>query len=776
MLIDFDVLKKLGTTNQAIRDLFTCAEAGSARHAQRKSWEDRIQARIQEGAMWGLKNMQFFQAADLAWDSNLITKELVPLSLYAQGKISFQALDTALKDVSPEVREKFVKKDERGKAVGIDVPAFHKVVVSLVRSLVTKRTATLVSRYAKQYPMLNYEPLGTSYVAKLRGDVLSQRVEMMTNQYGYRRDLEQACREMLLYSFTVEFPQSAWDRERAYRKVKRAAGLEPAGPTDFEVEAYIAREGLKFKRPHPSRVFYDMAHPLSSINTDTGCTFLGHWNVVPYRDVADNRHFFNNAKIEFDSSFASKLVGYRNYWSLYFANAPINFPAAQGSDVVGLNEREKVTGYYSTEDKDRTILLTEYFERVIPRDVGLGDYPFPVWVRLVIAADRTVVFGEIMPCVPATYMGYNCADGKVLNNSFAHDAMPWQDQMSNMFTNLLLAQKHALIKVLSLDLDLVKDPELIKKIREIVKGESIYTKPLMIEYQGVQAAEMGLDPRRVLSLAEATPLGDPTLYFRSILQVLSLAERMLGTSANESAQSEPREVSATESSTIAQSVNTNIALMGNGVDEHLAAKKRQIYEAFMAAGQTRVVVPVANRYTPDTIRAAGFEPYSESDEGEGMIENYAGDEPRRLTVTGEKQALVFDYNFSARDGAERPSDPKAAEVLVRLLQPLAQIPGLMQAMGKKGLYDFINSIIRLSGAGVDVRFETQDGQTDEMPTGDPATDNKEELNEVVSKILALIQQNKADIASLQQALNLPPAAAPAAPSPAPAAMMPPVAA
>ena len=191
MLIDYDILKKFGTTNDAIKALFTATVEKPELFKKRKEFEDRIQNRIQEGALWGLKNHQFYQAADLAWDSNIITKELVPLQLYAQGKITFAAVKEALKDVSPDTRAKFVKKDPNGNEIGIDIPAFHKVVVNLVRSLITKRVGSLSTRYVKQYPFYEYEPLSTSYVAKLRGDVLSQRIEMMTNQYDYRHDLTQ---------------------------------------------------------------------------------------------------------------------------------------------------------------------------------------------------------------------------------------------------------------------------------------------------------------------------------------------------------------------------------------------------------------------------------------------------------------------------------------------------------------------------------------------------------------------------------------------------------
>lgn len=771
MLIDYDVLKKLGTTSDAIKELFT-ADYTTEKGKLRKKWEDRIESRIHEGALWGLKNYQFYQAADLAWDSNLITKEMIPLALYAQGKIKVEALSEQLKQLSPETKAKFIKEDEKtGKPVGVDIPAFHKVVINLVRALITKRVASLSTRYTKQYPFYEYEPLGTSFVAKLRGDALSQRIEMMTNQYDYRHDLTQQIRDMLLYSFSVEFPRSAWDRERQIRKAVKPGSLKNPDPSVFDIEAFVSREGLAYKRPHPSRIFYDMSFPLASVNTDTGVRYIGHWNILPYRDVQENPAYFNVSNVQFDASFASKLVGYRNYWALYFPDSAINFPTVGGSslaDIAGMNEREKQTGLYSSEEPDRTIMLTEYFERVIPRDVGIGEYPYPVWVRLVVASDRTVVYGEIMPCTPATYMGYNCADGKILNNAYAHEAIPFQDQMSNMLTNLLFAQRSALIKVLALDIDLIQDPDILKQIREIVRGESIYTKPLLVEYKGVNAASMGLNHHDVIKATETAALSDPTLYFKSILQVLNLAERMLGTSANESAQSEPREVSATESTTIAGAVNTNIAFMGQGVDEAIQAKKRQLYEAFMACGESRVRIPVVNRYSRHTIKAAGFEPEKESDETQPPAENYLGDEdPRQYTITGEKQALVYDYNFSSRDGSERAANPKSAEVLMQLIQPLSQMPGVIQGLGKQQLYDLLNAIVRMSGAGVDVQFEVQDGEDDAVPTGDPVSDNQQAVQQAIEQLLTAVEQDRAKIAQIQQALGMSPGGGSPAPAPAP---------
>ena len=282
MLIDYNVLSEYGTTDAAIKKLFTCDDPSSDLHKKRKDWENRIESRIHEGALYNCNNYQFYAAADLAWDNNIITKELVPLMLYAQGKITFKSVEEQLRNLSVETREKFIKKDKEGKEY-VDLPAFYKVVVSLTRSLLTKRVASIEARYVHQQPFMKFEPLGTSFVAQLRGDVLSQRIEMMANQYDYRHDLTQAVREMLMYSHTVEFPRSAWDRERSIRMKPGAEG-QPA----FK-ETYISREGLAYKRPHPTRTFFDMAYPLASLNTDTGCTYVGHWNVIPFREVQIGR-------------------------------------------------------------------------------------------------------------------------------------------------------------------------------------------------------------------------------------------------------------------------------------------------------------------------------------------------------------------------------------------------------------------------------------------------------------------------------------------------------
>lgn len=707
MLIDFDILKHFNSTPQRIKEVFT-AQAGSEHHEHRVSWERKLESRIHEGAEWGLRNFQFYYAADMAMDTNVITKELVPLSLFAQNKITLKDAASQLKDISPETAAKFVtEKDDGG--FDVDIPAFHKVVVALVRSFVTRRTAALASRYVKQTPLFKYEAIGTSPVASLRADVLSQRVETIANGYGYRHDLVQSIRDMLLYAFSIEFATCSWEKDRTLRKKVRPDGLQS---DELEVEAIVAKEGIPFKRVHPTKMFFDMAYPLSSINTDTGCSYIGHWNLVPYRNVRDNPCFFNRSKILYDTSFASKLIGYKTYFALYSPDAPINFPRASDTQsIISANDREPQAGIYSTEENqgDETILLTEYFERVVPKDCGLGDYPYPVWVRLVVAADNTVVYGEFMPYTPAVYCGYNSNDNKVQNMSFAHDAIAFQDQCTNILTSMLLAQKAALIKIISLDIDQIDNPEHVKLIRRIVAGEDIFTKPLLIEHKGARSQELGHDKRKIVEVNQTEGLTRPEAHISMLIQLIGIAERLLGVSANEQGQSEPREISATESANIASVTSTSLAFMGLGVDEAVAAKKKILYQGLMSKGETKVRVAAAGRYTGTTIRAAGF---IEDDDGVPVVN---AEFPHKVTVTGEKTALEYNYAFTNRDGSERPSNSKSAQVLVLLFQQLAQVPGVLESMGKEGLYDFLNAIVRLSGAPIDVKFALQDGESPAMP-------------------------------------------------------------
>lgn len=121
-------------------------------------------------------------------------------------------------------------------------------------------------------------------------------------------------------------------------------------------------------------------------------------------------------------------------------------------------------------------------------------------------------------------------------------------------------------------------------------------------------------------------------------------------------------------------------------------------------------------------------------------------------MVGTKDLLDYEYNYTSREGSERASNAKSAETLVQLLAQLIQIPGLLQDLGKEKLYGLLNEVVRLSGAGVDLRFEVGDGESDTVKTGDPATDSKDQVEQAINQILQAVEKNRGDIAQIQQLL------------------------
>ena len=96
--------------------------------------------------------------------------------------------------------------------------------------------------------------------SKVRAEVLSQRVEMMTEQFGLSPcTFEQAIRSMFMYGFSILFPSEAGTQRSALEKEE-----------DGEMESFVEKEGIHFINPHPTRTFYDNSAPISAINTNLG--------------------------------------------------------------------------------------------------------------------------------------------------------------------------------------------------------------------------------------------------------------------------------------------------------------------------------------------------------------------------------------------------------------------------------------------------------------------------------------------------------------------------
>ncbi len=726
MPLDFKILEQFGTTDERLREILTAQPAPKdasddvkARKKQdcevRRRFEERFTARTQEAIEESLRSYHLTAASDLAWDATPITKATVPLMLYAQNRISNEACAKLLEDAGCD---RYVKRDASGKILDVERPRFVAVEVNLVRSIVTRRVAAQMSRFLNLWPLFKYEPRSTRQEAKLRGDAVSQRVDIQASQYGYRPLHEQICRDLLLYSRALIFPRCKWERDvEFYRKdVSEAFSVE--GKTNIGTR--VVREGVTFKLVHPNRAFCDGAYHFSSINSDTGCTWFGYWDVARYNTIKDEPLFFNRDAVGYNNTNSQFLGSNRAYFAQYFSTSLSPGRLVNGPETQ--NDAKANVALYAGLREDAPCFLTHINEKLVPAEHGVGTYPYPVWVHFTVAGDTgTVIHAEIMPDTPGVYFGFNESHHRIQNMSMAADLFGHQDTMNNL-TNLLLQEvQRDLFAVFALNTDIWDHTEQAKAakeefIRALSSGQ--YDKPLMVcgSFQKIRAllGDNAVTADNILKVIRTTPNTAIENIFKSMGQVMQLAERMLALSPQEQGQMSPRETSATDVLNVATTTENVYSFISDAIDEGRAAWKRYLHNALISCATENIDVPVIGRYAPDVARRAGFE--LTADEA-GSIDAPPG---RRFfgSVTGSKWHLVEEYVFNTRDGAERSSNIQAANSLTQLLQVILSTPAA-GTIKKAKFAEILNEIARLGGSGVDLNLDFGQAEGEE-PIAPPA--------------------------------------------------------
>lgn len=753
MFIDQEILDQCGSTQERLKEIFTAKGVGPEEtdltdeekkkrnddYEIRCRFEKLIGNRLMENINFSLRNHDIYSSVDLAWDSTPINKTTYPLMLYAQGKLDLGGCATALCALPQS--DRYVTKNDKGMVTAINLPKFLDVNVNLIRSFITRRLAAQSNKYNNLYPHYKYESRSTSLVGKLRADIMSQVADIMADQFDYKHHEVQVYRDTFLYARSIDFMRCSWETEKQWIQDHSDEAMEIVredGKAEIKKKSVTVREGVSFINPHPTRTFWDNAYPLSSINTDTGCEYMGYWDVVRYRDVEDNPMYWNRSNISFSSNIVTLFSTYASYFTQYYCT--IKPPTLQ-IDLSALNDRKNNIGIYAGNMADTSLILANYFCKIEPVKWGIGSYPYPVWLRIVVAGENTAIYAEFMPTCPGCYCGLNENDNRQINISVAHELMSYQDQMTNLQSYLMQCIRADNIKVLVIDTD-TATPEAIKLFRAQITGRDYNSATTVLEVSRSKLEELKMSPERVVSLVETKSTAIDVI-FRAMIQLLQMVERLMALSPQEQGQPAPREISATETNLIAGTTESVYAFISDAFDEYRAAKKRLLYNAYLARGNQNFRVPVESRYTKKTIEAAGFEVV------EGDEETLLGTEfeARRHTIIGSKNGLIHDYIFTSRDGAERPSNSQAAQTMVQLLSIL-QAPALVEAVGKEKLYEIVNEIFRLSGSGTDLKLEVEEDETNQM-----GVDRFQQIEKILENLIALVSQNQKDVADIKSQLQ-----------------------
>lgn len=764
-MIDYDVLEDFGTHPLRLEAVFTAEpnklsaagkrlyekeyseenlteeELAEKLHAARKRWETRISDRISQGRELTMRHYRMFMAADLAYDNSPLTPEKFAHMLYANGdlQMDFTELYAEVKQASGEqIAEEMFIRDKKNphNIIGLNTPKLTDFTINLVRPYVRRAVAAQVNRYENMFPFLKYESRSQGLVGRLRADILSEKAEIMTDQFGYRHNIGQEIRGMFLHSHSPTFVENSWAVHRQIHRRK-----DESRPSGYRGKEVIEKEGVKFKKVHPTRVFYDAHHPLSSLNSDTGCRYAGYWDIVQYRDIALNSKFFNTDSIPLSSTLHNFKTKYSAYFNAYYASTIKNiFDRPSGAES---NSRDSnAHQYYSDTIEDDCLWLAHYYEKVTPKNEGLGGYPHPVWIHFIVAGDNTVVFAEVLPSRPGYCLHYDENDDRLFNVSMALDILPYQDQVSNLFSQVLYLLQVQNMLMMAVDADVV--PKNVRdEIKKVVEGRKLFDKVHLIEFEQKieELFEKPLSQKKPIQLFQADVKNIINDLMGAITQTIRLLERNQMMSPNEMGQFVERETSATEVQQVSSTSGDLHSFKSSGIDEARQAMKIIIYESLIACGSKKVKVSVAERYPNEAIRALGFQP---DPSGSGMY--VAAENVQNLI--GTTDALVGEYIFNSRDGAERTSNTEAAKVLMELMRYILSteqtFKAFVEAYGMEQITKSLSEIFRLAGSPMTLKLpvEFSEAGLKNSLGEDPA--------EVRRKLMQAVQELQGRVDQLEQ--------------------------
>jgi hypothetical protein len=418
-------------------------------------------------------------------------------------------------------------------------------------------------------------------------------------------------------------------------------------------------------------------------------------------------------------------------------------------DPAAKNDRKNnigvYAGVYQGGMEEVATFFTHLWVKVIPRNWGWGDYPYPVWVHLKVAGDNTIVYAKILPSSPGAAFSFNESDARFLNISMAHELMPFQDQLTNLYSQLLETAKKDLFTVAVLNTDIFPDDEQGQaakaKFESCMMGKQYYAGIQIIEASFSKMGDMGINltADQIFKIHRATPNTQINVILEAITTTISMAERLAVMSQHEMGQTPPREISATQAGFLEKTTDTVYQFISTPLEEGRAAMKRICYESLIACGTNKVELTAANRYPKDVIAAAGFKTKGDPADGDQGIEYQ--------TVMGDKENLIHNFTFNSRDGIYRSVSTQRAAVLTQAFHSLSGLDpsvqrAILSAMGKQKIFEIFNTIFRDVDAGVDLNLQLKPGESDDLMP--------EDNQQVVGALSQLAQQTHVNVQQTQQ--------------------------
>src|SRR6266487_3540461 len=201
MTIDLEIIENHGVSSEALKSKFTSDEPDD----KTKELKNLIRSRIYEGITRNLSQVRHWWAIDSAYDVpfSQITPTLVKSLL--SGRLDNEGVLKATADwgLTHLIRE---EKDTAGKVTKtVDLPAFFAITVPVAKAYAVIRTAKIFND-RNIFPLFKFEPARLTQKNRTRCEIITDRIQTMTSQYGYVSVMRQAILHKNIYGICLQFP------------------------------------------------------------------------------------------------------------------------------------------------------------------------------------------------------------------------------------------------------------------------------------------------------------------------------------------------------------------------------------------------------------------------------------------------------------------------------------------------------------------------------------------------------------------------------------------
>ena len=374
--------------------------------------------------------------------------------------------------------------------------------------------------------------------------------------------------------------------------------------------------------------------------------------------------------------------------------------------------------------------MTEYFEKLIPNDNGLGDYEYPVWFRFLVAGDGcTVLYAAPLPYSPVIYYGYDANESNSKNASMSLEVIPFQDHFSNTLSQIILTAKQNLANLILVDEEQI-DKTVIDKIRNL--GEKFFRFLNISKFNSKKASRGQNRPADAIQNF-TFPKGNVAELTNVLKTILDVLERVLVMSSQEVAQAASHEQTREEIRNISSSTSSRLIFTATPVDIARDAQKRQLYEGLMAYGDDDIYanIPSDIPLSKETLTKMGFT-FLDKDEATGKPPRFY-----RVRIQKGATAIPLWELASNRDNEDRTNNEKLAVTLATILDKLLNNPMLAPAIGPDQAIEAVNALCLLAGLPRDMKFRNA------APPQQQQQQAQEELKQVIETVLGKVNEEMA---------------------------------